>query len=220
MAAKQFTLYTHKGAPNGWKVALVLAELGLEYDSVYLDFGANEHKAPEFTKFNPNGRIPALVDHSNNEFAVWESCACITYLAEKYDTEHKISVASMEDRMHQLQWLFFQASGQGPYYGQAVWFRNYHPEKVASAVERYQREAMRVLSVLEGVLAQQEWLVGGKCTVADMSFIPWNIFAFTGILGDFPEFNLERDYPHVAAWHQKLVSRPAIAAVLAIKASL
>ena len=86
---KQFTLYTHNRGPNGWyvvslrphsiltpdlfirKVAIVLEELGLTYESVYLDFNKGEQKAPEFLKINPNGRIPALVDHQNNDFTVW-----------------------------------------------------------------------------------------------------------------------------------------------------
>ncbi|KAF9815446.1 hypothetical protein IEO21_04617 [Rhodonia placenta] len=134
--SKQFTLYTHKSGPNGWKVAFVLKELGLTYESIYLDFQNNEHKAPEFTKYNPNGRIPALIDHHNNDFVVWESNAIVLYLTEKYDTAHRISASTFEDKTLELQWLFFQASGQGPYFGQARWFADLHPERVPSAIER------------------------------------------------------------------------------------
>ncbi len=76
-----------------------------------------------------------------------------------------------EDKFVLLQWLFFQASGQGPYYGQAAWFTFFHPEKIPSAQERYKKETLRVLGVLEGVLSKQEWLVGGKPTIGDLSFI-------------------------------------------------
>ncbi|OCH87455.1 glutathione S-transferase [Obba rivulosa] len=207
---KQFTLFTHIGGPNGWKAAFVLAELGLTYESVYLDFGKGEQKAPEHTKYNPNGRIPTLVDHKNGDFAIWESGAIITYLAEKYDPEGKISVKGEKDKIAQLQWLFFQASGQGPYFGQAVWFKKYHPEQLPSVIERYQKETVRVLGVLEAVLSKQEWLVGGKPTVADISFIPWNNFAVDVILTDFPEFNFEKDFPATFKWHTALSSRPAI----------
>ena len=99
-----------------------------------------------------------------------ESDAILLYLVEKYDPDHKISAATEEERFKQLQWLFFQASGQGPYYGQAVWFTSYHPEKVPSAVERYRNEIIRVLGVLDGVLSKQDWLVGGRPTIADFSF--------------------------------------------------
>ena len=93
------------------------------------------------------------------------------YIADKYDTARKLSAAQGEDKYKELQWLFFQASGQGPYYGQAAWFSFFHSEKLPSAVERYKKEILRVLSVLDGVLSKQEWLVGGKCTIADISFI-------------------------------------------------
>lgn len=92
-------------------------------------------------------------------------------MSDKYDTEHRISVTG-DEKYHELQWLYFQASGQGPYYGQAGWFMIYHPEKVPSAVERYKNEMKRVFSVLDSVLSKQEWLVGGKMTIADISFIP------------------------------------------------
>lgn len=94
------------------------------------------------------------------------------YLVEHYDPEHKISVTDAAEKYQQLQWLFFQASGQGPYYGQAVWFVRYHSEQIPSAQERYRNEIKRVLSVLESVLSKQEWLVGGKPTIADISFVP------------------------------------------------
>ena len=94
------------------KVVFVLEELGLTYESVYLDFQKGEHKAPEFTKYNPNGRIPAIIDHKNGDFVIWESNAIILYLVEKYDTEQRLTVGG--DEKHLLnQWLFFQASGQG-----------------------------------------------------------------------------------------------------------
>ena len=173
------------------KVAFVLEELGLSYESVYLDFNKGEHKAPEFLKFNPNGRVPAIVDHKNNDFILWyiqvifqlwaashlpvlrESNAIIQYIADKYDTERKISIAANDDQKYvEQQWLYFQASGQGPYFGQVAWFLRLHPEKVPSAVERYRNEVKRVLSVLESVLSKQEWLVGGRLTIADITFVP------------------------------------------------
>ncbi|TFY55535.1 hypothetical protein EVJ58_g8183 [Rhodofomes roseus] len=207
---KQFTLYTHGSGPNGWKVAYVLTELGLTYESVYLDFGKLEQKSPEYTQYNPNGRIPTVIDHKNNDFTIWESNAIITYLVEKYDTAHRISAATPVDKIKQLQWLFFQASGQGPYFGQGIWFKVYHPEPVPSAVVRYQREAVRVIGVLDGVLKKQEWLVGGKPSVADFSFVSWTNVGLSHVLADFTEANIEKDYPHFWNWHQKLIALPSI----------
>ncbi|EKM48581.1 uncharacterized protein PHACADRAFT_108699, partial [Phanerochaete carnosa HHB-10118-sp] len=188
------------------------------YQSVYLNFRKNEQKAPEFTKYNPNGRIPAIIDHSNNDFVVWESNAIIQYIIDKYDKEHKLSIAPGTDEYYtQLQWLYFQASGQGPYFGQAVWFSVAHPEKVASALERYQKEIKRVLGVLESVLSKQEWLVGGRMTVADISFVRWNIDAATRLLENF---DFEKEFPATAKWHNKLLERPAIKKVWEERARL
>ncbi|KAI0336813.1 glutathione S-transferase C-terminal-like protein [Cubamyces sp. BRFM 1775] len=217
MPSKQFTLYGDVIGPNPLKVAFVLEELGLEYDVVSIDITKGEHKAPEFTKLNPNGRLPALVDHSNGDFTIWESDAILLYLVEKYDKEHKLSVTDEKEKFQLIQWLFFQASGQGPYFGQAVWFMRYHPEKIPSAIERYQKEILRVFGVLESVLSKQEWLVGGKLTIADLSFIPWNGAAVDFVLGGLESVDVEKQYPSVYKWHKKLTQRPAVARLLEIR---
>ncbi|PSS32196.1 hypothetical protein PHLCEN_2v2034 [Hermanssonia centrifuga] len=203
---KQFTLYSHVTGPNGWKVAVVLEELGLTYETVYLDFKNGEQKAPEYTKYNPNGRIPALIDHHNNDYVLWESGAILIYLTEKYDHEHKVSIACAEDRLRIIQWLFFQVSGQ----------RFNHSENLPSAIERYQKEIIRVLGVLEGVLSKNEWLVGNKCTIADLSFIQWNEYVGKLVEG-FDNFNFEKDFPAVFAWHKKLTTRSAFKKVAAVR---
>ncbi|KAI0644616.1 glutathione S-transferase C-terminal-like protein [Trametes meyenii] len=217
---KQFTLYTHIGGPNGWKVAFVLEELGLTYESIYLDFNKNEQKGPEHTKFNPNGRIPTIVDHKNGDFALWESDAILLYLVDKYDKDNTLNATNDADKYKLLQWLFFQASGQGPYFGQAFWFLKYHQEKVPSAIERYRKETRRVYGVLEGVLSKQEWLVGGKPTIADISFVSWNNAAFNVILKDYEDVNVEKEFPSVYKWHQKLVARPGVARALETQAKV
>ena len=153
------------------KAAVVLEELGLTYESIYLDFSKGEQKALDHVKYNPNGRIPTLIDHQNGDFVIWESNAIMLYLADKYDTERRLAPADEKERYAMVQWLFFQASGQGPYFGQGVWFTRLHSEQIPSAQERYRNEIKRVWGVLESVLSKQEWLVGGKCTIADMSFI-------------------------------------------------
>ncbi|EJT97671.1 glutathione S-transferase C-terminal-like protein [Dacryopinax primogenitus] len=204
---KQFTLYAHRTAVNGYKVAIVLSELGLEYEMIYLDFDKKEHKAPEFVKYNPNGRIPALVDHANNDFVLWESNAILLYLVHRYDKGHNISAFTDADKALQDQWLFFQASGQGPYYGQWAWFVS-APEKIPLAIERYKKETERVLSVLDTVLTGQKWLVGDKMTIADISFIPWNDLAFHRILG--PDYPLGETFPAMFKWHTAMMSHPAV----------
>lgn len=129
---KQFTLFV-SGGPNPWKVVIILEELGLTYKTVVVDvakvyiylclFGSKifslthwtgllgENKGPEYTKFNPNGRTPALVDHFNNDFTIWESGAIMLYLVGKYDKEHKISFADFDSTAIANQYLMFQMSG-------------------------------------------------------------------------------------------------------------
>lgn len=119
-ANPQFTLYSHEIGPNGFKVAQILSELGLFYRTIFLDFGAgpNGMKTPSYESINPNGRIPALIDHGNNDFTIWESGAIITYLCKKYDTSFSLWAESIEDQTQIEIWLLFQLTGQGPYIGQ------------------------------------------------------------------------------------------------------
>jgi len=112
----QFTLYVH-GGPNPWKVVIILEELGLSYRAVHVDANAGDHKKPPYTTLNPNGRMPTLIDHGNDDFVIWESGAIILYLIEKYDTEKKLSFDKFESNAIAKQYLMFQMSGQGPYFG-------------------------------------------------------------------------------------------------------
>ena len=92
---------------------MVLEELGLTYEPIFLDPSKNELKTPPHIDYNPNGRIPTLIDHHNGDFAIWESDAILLYLADKYDTEKKLTVTDDKEKYTLIQWLFFQASGQG-----------------------------------------------------------------------------------------------------------
>ncbi|RDX42823.1 glutathione S-transferase C-terminal-like protein [Lentinus brumalis] len=219
---KQFTLYTHVGGPNGWKVALLLEELGLSYESTYLDFQKNEQKQSPHIDYNPNGRIPTLIDHKNEDFVLWESNAILLYLVDKYDAEKRLTVTDEKEKHVLDQWLFFQASGQGPYFGQYFWFARYHPEKVPSAIERYQKETQRVLGVLDGVLAKSPsgWLVGGKFTIADLSFYTWDRAAISSILKDVEGVDVEKQFPAFWAWHKKTEARDSVKKLTELQAGL
>ena len=114
---KPITLWAHATGPNPWKVAIVLEELGIPYETKFLEMP--DMKGPEFTKINVNGRVPAIQDPNNGGFAIWESGAIIQYLVEKYDTEGKLSYKDGGNKkFEENQWLQFQMSGQGPYMGQ------------------------------------------------------------------------------------------------------
>lgn len=123
---------------------------------------------------------------------------------------------SPPEKYLELQWLHFQMSGQGPYFGQKAWFSNYHAEKVPSAEDRYAKEISRVLGVIDAHLTKQktEYLVGNKVTYADLAWISWN-----SLLGWLvPDLDVAKEFPAFAAWNQKLLSRPAVVKVLEDKA--
>lgn len=192
---------------------VILEELGIPY-KVH-DVGFDKLKQPEYESVNPNGRLPAIRDPNRNDLTIWESGAILEYLVETYDTEYKISFPHGSDNYFLAkQWLAFQISGQGPYYGQAVWFMKYHPEQVPSAVSRYQKEIARVHGVLEGHLARQKekssegpWVVGDKFSFVDLAFYPWQKLA-----GDFisttEDFKVD-DYPLVKDWVARVAARSA-----------
>lgn len=204
---KQFTLYSILGGSNGAKVAYLLEELGLTYDTIFLDYRKDEQKSSEHIKLNPNGRIPTIIDHKNSDFSLWESNAILQYLVDQYDKEGKFSVTTPEDKYKQSQWLYFQASGQGPYFGQLGWFKLYHPEKFTSAIDRYEKEVKRVFGVLESVLSKQDWLVGGKYTIADLSFLAWHNMAVNSLLDNF---DCGKEYPSLDKWAKTMDERSAI----------
>ncbi|NVO06969.1 MAG: glutathione S-transferase, partial [Rhodoferax sp.] len=147
-------LYT-AATPNGHKVSIALEELALPYTLKVLDFAKNEQKQPDFLAINPNGRIPAIVDRAEGDFAVFESGAILMYLAEKTG---QLMPTEPQGRSRVLQWLMFQMGGIGPMMGQANVFFRYFPEKIQPAIDRYQGESKRLFRVLDGHLKDHEFL--------------------------------------------------------------
>jgi GST-like protein len=155
--------------PNGWKVAIALEELGLPYTLHHVHLLEGEQKHPDYLKLNPNGRIPTIVDRDNGDFVLFESGAILIYLAEKAG---RLLPHDPKGRAIVIQWLMFQMGGVGPMMGQAGVFYRYAPEKIPYAIERYQREVRRLLEVLDGRLAAQEYLAG-EYSIADIATWPW-----------------------------------------------
>ena len=199
--------------PNGHKVSIMLEELGVPYTVQRLDLGKNQQKSPEFLAINPNGRIPAIVDHAPADggapFAVFESGAILIYLAEKHG---QLLPADPRLRSETLQWLMFQMGGVGPMQGQAnVFFRYWH-EKYQPAIDRYQNETKRLYTVLETRLEGRDYLVGagrGEYTIADIIMFPWpNIHGWAGVSID--------DLPNLKRWLDMIRARPAVQRGLAV----
>ena len=212
---KPIHLYSHKTGPNPWKVAIILEELGLPYETEFVPI--DQLHTPVYEKINPNGRVPAIYD-PNTDLTLWESGAIINYLVNRYDDTKKLQPPdSIEGHAHAQQWLFFQVSGQGPYFGQFTWFSNFHPEKVPSAIERYANEIKRVTKVLDTALQGKEYLVGGKCTYADLAFVTWNAG-----LERVPDLyqQLKEDNANWKAWVERIGARDAVKKVLGEKAKI
>ncbi|MCV6621322.1 MAG: glutathione S-transferase N-terminal domain-containing protein [Cellvibrionaceae bacterium] len=167
-------LYTAK-TPNGHKVSCTLEYLGLEYRVKALDLLKGEQKSDDFLAINPNGRIHAIVDHEQSDDGsiqsntIFESGAIMIYLAEKTG---RLLPQQEPQRSQVMQWLMFQMSGVGPMMGQANVFYRYYPEKIPQAISRYQNECRRLFEVLDGRLAQEEWLAG-DFSLADIANWCW-----------------------------------------------
>ena len=191
-------LYT-AATPNGHKVSIMLEELGLPYTVHALSFDRQEQKAADYLKINPNGRIPAIVDRDNGDFAVFESGAILLYLAEMTG---RLLPADAKGRSTVIQWLMFQMGGVGPMQGQANVFFRYFPEKLQGPIDRYQNETRRLYEVLDGRLGQVDYL-GGEYSIADIATYPWvRIHDWAGVSVE--------GLTHLQRWLQAVGERPAV----------
>jgi GST-like protein len=191
-------LYT-AATPNGHKASICLEELALPYTLKVLDLAKNEQKQPAFLAINPNGRIPAIVDHDEDDFAVFESGAILIYLAEKTG---RLMPTDVKGRSRVVQWLMFQMGGIGPMMGQANVFYRYFPEKIQPAIDRYQGESKRLFRVLDGHLKDHEYLAGDY-SIADIANWAWvRTHRWSGVEVD--------DLPHLQRWLALVGGREAV----------
>ena len=196
--------------PNGWKVSIMLEELGLPYDVKYINIGKGEQFEPSFLKIAPNNRMPAIVDPDGpggTPISVFESGAILQYLGRKsgqfYPQEERARVAVEE-------WLFWQVGGLGPMAGQAHHFRQYAPEQIQYGIDRYTNEVHRLYGVMNKRLGEVEFL-GGAYSIADMASIGWIV----------PHANQGQDlaeFPNLKRWFETLKARPAVERGLALGA--
>lgn len=195
-------LYT-AATPNGWKASVLLEELAIPYELKPVNLGAAEQKEAWFLALSPNGRIPAIVDTANDDFAVFESGAIMLYLAER---SGQLYGNNAKERSQIQQWLMFQMGGVGPMMGQANVFFRYFPEKIQPAIERYQNEGRRLLTVLDNALEGRDYLVGkdrGDYSIADIANWCWaHTHEWSGI--DIDGLN------NLKGWIERIKARPAV----------
>jgi GST-like protein len=188
--------------PNVIKVLMALEELALPYRRVEVNILKGEQFKPEFLAISPNNRVPAIVDHAPEDrggpLSVFESGAILLYLADK---AKRLMPKDARGRSAAIEWLMWQMAGQGPMLGQAGHFRNYAPEKLPYAIERYTNEANRLYRVLDTRLKGREY-IAGDYSMADIACWPWVLFrSHHGV-------ELDR-YPELERWFHAVERKPA-----------
>ena len=188
--------------PNGWKITIMLEELAVPYEVRFVNIGRGEQFEPSFLKIAPNNRMPAIVDPEGPDgkpISVFESGAILQYLGRKYG---RFYPSGERDRVEVEQWLFWQVGGLGPMAGQAHHFRQYAPEKIAYAIDRYTNECNRLYGVLDRRLADRAFLAGDY-SIADMAAYPW-VRPYKNQGQDL------EDFPNLKRWFDAVSARPAV----------
>ncbi len=196
--------------PNGYKVTVMCEEVGLKYNIIPVNIGKGDQFKPEFLKFSPNNKMPAIIDHDGPggaPIAIFESGAILMYLAEKTG---KLMPPDARGKYDVIQWLMFQMGTVGPMLGQAHHFRRYAPEKLEYAINRYTNEAKRIYNVIDKRLAEAPYLAG-EYSIADIATYPWLVpHSMQGQ-------NLD-DYPNLKRWYEEQRARPAVQRGFAVMA--
>jgi len=189
------TLYTSP-TPNGRKISIALEELNFDYKVSAIDLEKNEQKEDWYLEINPNGKIPAIVDHNANDLTIFESGAILIYLAEK---AKRLLPVDVTKRFNVLQWLFLQVGGVGPMQGQANVFYRYMDNTIPEATSRYQNETRRLYKLIDTQLSHHDYLAN-NFSIADIAVYPWLKLAhWAGISMD--------EYESVQAWLEMLDAR-------------
>ncbi|KAM9979269.1 hypothetical protein ACTFIY_008527 [Dictyostelium cf. discoideum] len=203
------------GTPNFVKVQILLEEKNIPHVYHKVDFSKNEQFDPEFLKFSPNNKIPAIVDNTvePNGISVFESAAILMYLSEKHQFTDLYADFKTDPALHakHLEYLFFQMSGVGPMTGQLGWFLRQPDPKNTQAIERYSEEVKRLYRVLDKTLSTNTWVAGEQYSIADISLLGWALYFLKGYYND----HITREqFPNVYRWLDLASKRPAIIKVL------
>ncbi|MEE4209298.1 MAG: glutathione-dependent disulfide-bond oxidoreductase [Parvularcula sp.] len=200
--------------PNGVKVTILLEELlaaghsDAEYDAWLVNIGEGDQFSSGFVSINPNSKIPALVDTTTRPpTRVFESGSILVYLAEKFGA---FLPTGQPQRAETMNWLFWQM-GSAPFLGGGFGhFYAYAPEKFEYPINRYAMEVKRQLDVLDRHLADNEYMVGDRYTIADMAIFPWYGGMVLGKLYEAAEFLDVKSYEHLLRWAQMLKQREPV----------
>jgi len=208
--------------PNGWKVAILLEECGLDDRIVPVDIGAGDQFKAEFLRISPNNRMTAIVDidpvGGGEPIAIFESGAILEYLADKAG---RFLPRETRNRFRVLQWVYWQMANLGPMIGNAYHFKNYaidfaaDPRTCEYGAARFLGEVDRLCSVMDARLSATEFLAGDSYSIADMAAWPWAMmlgWIDGGAYPPLPDDGAEvwRKFPSVKRWVDQVGARPAV----------
>ncbi|PLW77326.1 glutathione S-transferase N-terminal domain-containing protein [Cohaesibacter celericrescens] len=194
--------------PNGWKITIMLEELGVPYNMHYINIGSGDQFKPEFLAISPNNKMPAIVDPEGpggEPISVFESGAILLYLGRKFG---RFLPKPERELVEVEQWLMWQMGGFGPMLGQNHHFATYAPEKIDYAIRRYRDETHRLYGVLNKALEGKDF-VAGDYSIADMAIVGWVV--------PYERQNIDlAEFPNVERWFAAMKARPAVEKGLAI----
>ncbi|UKZ61439.1 uncharacterized protein TrAtP1_002704 [Trichoderma atroviride] len=210
--------WSHKIGPNPWKNVIVFEELGIPYTTNFLDFGDNEGgvEHPDFLKKNAAGRVPLINDPATG-MILTESNVINHYLVDHYDKSHIFATNSEQDKYLVDKYLGFQSSAQAPFFAQTLQLKR---KGNADGVVHFQNLVKRTLRTVDDELEGKEYLVGGKCTLADLAFVPWDLMLDAVLQGDAEAETAQARqqlFPNWYRWHTKIVQRPSVQKMITLK---
>ena len=182
--------------PNGRKISIMLEELGVEYNPIFVNLEKKEQFSEDFSNISPSNKIPVIVDKNNNQ-TIFESGAILLYLAKKYN-----KFLNEENYWEIIQWVFFQMAYVGPMLGQAHQYLFYNPGKSKFAEEKTKGYAKHIYDILDKRLSEQEYF-SSEYSIADIAIWPW--------IARFERHQVDlNNYPNVLRWYLQISKRPAV----------
>ena len=182
--------------PNGRKISIMLEELKVKYNSIFINLEEKEQFSNDFSKISPANKVPVIVDKDNNQ-TVFESGAILLYLAKKYNR-----FLNEDNYWEIIQWVFFQMAYVGPMLGQAHQYLFYNPGKSKFAEEKTKGYAKHIYEILDKRLSKQEFF-STEYSIADISIWPWT--------ARFERHQIDlNNYPNVLRWYRQISERPAV----------
>ena len=182
--------------PNGRKITIMLEELGVKYNSIFINLEQKEQFSDDFSKISPTNKIPLIVDKDNNQ-KVFESGAILLYLAKKYN-----KFLNEDNYWEIIQWVFFQMAYVGPMLGQAHQYLFYNPGKSKFAEEKTKGYVKHIYEILDKRLSKQEFF-STEYSIADIAIWPWT--------ARFERHQIDLNhYPNVLRWYLQISERPAV----------